>query len=376
MNIELQIASRSDGWAWARASADTIARSRPGGRAVLDALDYFEALLGADWTGWAERRPLANTFFTGVSNDEVAGVELHRLLAVLDNDPEIREVIGQLQSAPWEQFVAATMVIHLAARARTAGIKTKFLRARGKTIADLLLDICGRWLTIECLALHETAVMRLAEDVDVALSHWLRASGIDRLGRTMVTVLNERSPSEVMQRLPELKAAVQTLACDGGPSDAEIEGLAKISFERGLSPHPVPVSGLGSETLDRDIHRLRQRMRQKSRQLVADGPSILVVRSRHLFAFDHHREEMLARTLEMLDEELGRLKDIGAVIVYETWLGSPRSTGSRRDGGFAILEGAEQGGRARVAAFVANANAAHPLSDAELEAFIGKNAFW
>ncbi|MBX3201182.1 MAG: hypothetical protein KF894_23790, partial [Labilithrix sp.] len=376
MNIEIRMpaVSRADGWVWARSTAAILA-SRVDGRAVLDAIDYFEQLLGADWPGWAKGYPLANTFFTGVNSEEVTGVELHRLLASLHDEPDIGEVIGQLKSPAWEQFVAATMVLRLASGARRSAIKTQILRARGKHIADLRLDVAGRWLTLECLALHETAVMREAERVDVVLSRWLAESGIDRLGRTTVTILHEPSPSEVLERLPELKEAIHTIVREGR-SEAEVETLAKVSFERGLSPLPVPLSGLGSEPLDSDIRRLRHRMREKSRQLVANGPSILVVRTRHLFAFDPHREEMLVLLLAMLHQELGGLPDISAVLVYETWLGSGPPARTRRAGRFAVVEGTDSRGRARVSAFVASGSAVHPLTRAEIDAFVGNESFW
>jgi len=342
---------------------------------LCEALDYFERALGSEWPGWTEGRPLANTFFTGVNGDEVAGVELYRALRALPGDLEIGEVIGQLQSTSWEQFVAATMVLEVASRACRARIPTTLLRARGKTIADLQLNIAARWLTIECVALHETAVMRHADDVYINLAQWLAESGIDRLGRTTIMILNERAPTEVLNRLPELQTAVQSLVRDERP-EVEIEEFAKISFERGLAPLPVAIAGLGGEPADRDVQRLRHRMRQKSCQLAVDGPSLLLVRSRYLFAFDHLRGEMVARAVAMLDEELERLHDISAVLLYETWLGSPPPRIRHRGGPVSILAGADGRGRSRVALLVASANAAKPIAEAELDAFAAEDGFW
>jgi hypothetical protein len=377
MNIDIRMptAPRPDGWAWARSTAAALADSRDDGPAVLAAVDYFESLLGRDWPGWKEGRPLANTFFTRANSETVAGVELHRVLALLEDEPDIGEVVGQLKSAPWEQFVAATMVVELASRARQAGIETKLLRARGKTIADLRLKLNDRWVTIECLALHETAVMRHADDVYIELERWLTEQGLDQLGRTTVAVLNERSPSEVLQRLPEVKHAVANMV-RSGLSELALDGFAKITFERGLSPLPVPIAGLGGEPVETDIRRMRHRMREKSRQLEGEGPSLLVVRSRYLFVFDHLREEMLASTLRMLDAEIGHLKNISAAMVYETWLGSPPPLRTRRAGRLSTVEGTDHRGRSRVAAFVAGADATHPLSDSDVDAFVGPASFW
>lgn len=368
-------APTGEGWNRARQTAATAANSHIEAKALLDAIAFFEAEFGGNWPGWDRRYPLATTFFFAVDTNTASGVELHQHLLALGPDPARNEILGHLKSSAWEQFAAARMVLDLAARARRAGIEVQLLRAPGKIIADLRLRLVERWIRVECVALHESDTARNADRVLDEFLRWTTALGVEKLGRLHVKIVEQLPPSKILERLSELKACIER-AVRADTADFLIDGLAAVSFRAGLPALPVPIEGVGEENLDRDVERLRLRIRQKSKQLVGPDPSLLVARTRYLFAFEPFRLEMQAATLKMLEEELTLLPAVSAAVVYETWLGADLPSQGHRGDRFAILEGPDGPGRSRVAVFLAGATPTTPFSLPEVAAFIGEHGFW
>jgi hypothetical protein len=334
---------------------------------LLEAIAYFERYAPKNWLGWQSDWPLAQSFFGRYLECPHEGVRLYRQLTGLETVPDLKFSRSELFAKEHGKFQAAMMTLNLASAARNAGHAIEFLGVDGKRIADLRISLHERPVTVECFRLQESKVMFDAEQVERRLSRWLAESGTNFRGQTMVTIHDGVRSDETLRRLEELYGGVQQLVRDG-QAHVVIPGFADIEFSVGLSFLPVPIRGHGSEPIGRDIDRLAGRLWEKSAQLGRGGASIFMARPRHLLVFDTLRFELVLAAATRFEEALASLPHVSAVVMHQTWLGSPPPQFVHDGGSIWVDQGRTSEGFARISVVVVNMGATNPLSPLELAA--------
>lgn len=301
-------------------------------------------------------------------------MRLDRMLAALEGVENIKPVVGQLGARAWEMFCAGLMLLEVATQLRQAAIPVRFVHDAGAVSADLVAKPDARWVTVECTALQMPKAETEAGDFCDRLEQWLREQGVLDQGCLLV-FLKDVTAREAEARLPELQQSILDLVASGQRTRL-VDGLAALQFSPGERPafravQSGPVIERYSDVTEKiDFRRLLGRIREKSAQLSEGTPSLLVIRTRELFAFSRNVAADMAVVHERLADWLRGTPSIGAVVIHEQSLaGGEPDVRSLPIGGGAIL-GTDAEARHRAAFVVRNPGAEFPLSELEASSLL------
>jgi hypothetical protein len=339
---------------------------------VATAVTFFRATLGDDWLGWAEGRPLANSFLTAFQSCPAEGVRLHRMALALAGTANIDLIIKELGQRSWADYVAAVMALEFCSRFRAAGHAIEVVKPTHQRRPDSRAMLARRWATVEFKGLHDPdskAVWDLF--VDRVFSGLLEhAIGLD----AFEIEFSEGALEDLDAVIDGLRTihASQNTNFDDLPSGT---GRARLVAGKGKFTFPI----VEHDDLLRIEKRLLDEKRPWSRQLATvTGATLLVVKSRDIFrALDqHHVMDRTAEVSTRLMPILQLFPEIGALLIYEEPAWGPRSPFSAETTGASVTAGASEGGHARVAIVLPNRMARALLTVDELGTLIGSKMRW
>jgi len=211
---------------WKQAEAQATADG------VEEPLVFFKQHLGEDWSGWADARPLARSFFVRFQGQAIGPVAFETLtaLAATSTGKAIHRTVMQLGSKEWAHYEGTELELLVAAACLEAGLKT-VLRESSKPGADLVVFIEGSPILMECKRLQPRDLDREVSDL-MELLHdlaWKADSG-------RVQVVLDGSSEEFVHDAPKAVALLNSFSpeCQGGNWDfGSLRRVVGFNFTRG-----------------------------------------------------------------------------------------------------------------------------------------------
>lgn len=353
------------------ANSDAVER-----RDVIAALAFFRT----QFPGLAASAPLLRELHICTRPGEFEIVRIWRLITEVAHDPSIANLLTQLGSPVWEEFAAATETLEVAAGVRRAGGAARLVApAPPAKVPDLIAEVAGREISIECTGLHEPEAELRARYLDEVMEHWAVDAGYG--GHFMFLLdLHRLSLDMAEAAIKDIQQAISRLANAG--VEAVDDSIA------GVSIHCIPRAGWRTVVLEKlpywdayrdasrrlDARRLLVRIFQKRAQLAGRDATLLTIRNHHLFGGTASRR-LVSRVAAMIARRLAHAPEIGAVLDYEEWIDG-RNEAPRELVGphYRAVIGSIGNGVSRVALLVPNPRAATPLMPDE-QIFMSKVLF-
>jgi hypothetical protein len=352
-------------------------------REARDAVTHLRDLLGDDWGGWAEGRPLAYELLRAYGDGRPEVVRLVRLLRHLESDPYFGDILTDLGNAGREKYVGAVNVLAVAGSLRSHGCAVELIpRDPPRKTPDFRADLAGRWVTFEAMALQPSKSKQDADTIRDSLVGWARSKGI--ADSWFVKIDWPVPVGEALSQLEELKKRIEDAVRKGADAQISSVGPGTVRVFRGQGPIPILVNGLVTDSFrgvadQNEMKRVLCRIREKYDQVKAvDGPTVIILRNDELLVPAHIRdmESAIQDVASRIVGALPVLPHAGAVLDYEEWVAEcPASIVLRGDSYCATVDRASDG-FCRAAILASNPAAHAPLTTSEIGALIGLAMRW
>ena len=368
--LQVVLYDSADSSAQPRANTwDSVAKAAAHDVELVAAVSILRRIIGNDWKGWVENRPLATLFGMSFQGGPPEWVRLCRLICHLDNTRGIEALVrSDLGSSAWNEYVAAVMALEFCGRFAASGRLVEFIEtADHESPADAFVDVEQRRIRVEFKALHEAEFLEnwndLTQWVATQMSEQGADNGIDvwcypcalenreALLADLLAVRNARRP--------------QMLELPSGTGRARYTGLNVMGWDYPKKQRP---------DLERLLGKLTTRWWRKFRN--ADRPGLLVVRTSMLFGASFAGIEARAQEIALaLTSALPSIPGASAVVIYDDPFWPPIPATNRAVAGARLCTGTIDGS-ARVVLLVANGQATFPLASEELELLAGPRMIW
>lgn len=377
--IEISPMRRSGGWQGAaeRTALDPTLSAELK-RESLAALDWFRARLDSKspWPGWEEGRCLATQFplrEAGVPR----GVRLHRLLVAMGEDVGVPDLVRRLGAKEPSHCLGALVELQLAGRLRQSGIAVALVPPTSAGVQpDFRAVLRRRPVAFECTAMNARLPSQRADAVLCALFNFTQ---VEPQFRGSVVVHFNAHAVDAFARLEDILECVRAAGAIG--ENTRIDGVCVCEHIRDAGPPTVVVAnGLECGTWPTDeVRQLHGIVRKKigRKQLAAESATVLAVQTRGLLCVpDREPRELVDALGSTLQGLVSAAPEIGAVLAFETWLGSlqpPARFGGEWGRG---IQDVNQEGANRVALLVTNPLARTPLAHQEIACLVGPDMAW
>lgn len=345
------------------------AAAAAGDAELVAAVTKFRVLLGEDWKGWSETRPLASHFGMSFQGGPPEWVRLSRLIEHLQGAQGVEALVRlDLGSSAWPQYVAAVMALEFCGRFAAHGRFVEFIEtADHEAPADAFVDVAQRPIRVEFKALHEAEFLAKWNELMEWVTNRMAAQSADN----EVDVWCYPPALENREALLADLIAVRAAKCPdmiqlpSGTGQARYTGLNVMGWSYPEKQRP---------DLERLLSKLASRWWRKFRN--ADRPGLLVVRTSMLFGESFAGVEGRAQEIaEAVTAVLPSIPGASAIVIYDDPFWPPIPATHQVIASARLCTGT-MGGCARIVLLVTNTEAAFPLTTEELELLIGPNMAW
>ncbi len=340
-------------------------------REMSAAVAFFRALLGEEWKGWQEAHHLARSFHTATQGGPREWIRLHRLAQLFESTPALECLVADLGADTWRDHIAAEQALEFCGRFKRAGHRVEFIQTTHQVSPDTRVWLCDRPVTIEFKALHERDERAAWDGFEEELTKRLLHHGaladsfqLDIAFAEPALQHRERTIDALLQIWDQRDHSWRDL-----PEGA---GRARYAEEPAEAGWTVPVSQ------QPDLKRLLSNLRSKwVRQLdAADGPTLLVVLTEHLFSMklDAQRAQ-IPSIVDALQKTLSGRRMLGGVLLHEEPFLPARVPIFDSGEDWSFTTGSSEG-RARTALLARNSSARVPLTIDEIDLLLGPRMGW